>query len=55
MPRGRKVGSGRDRHQYLRVRVNEDEMAAIDRARGESTRSDWVRDTLSRAWKRRRG
>jgi hypothetical protein len=53
MPRGRPVGSGKDRHLYLRVRVSETEMKAIDAKRGGETRSNWVRGVLARAMGRK--
>lgn len=46
MAKGRPVGTGKDRFHYLRVRVNAEEMAQLDRDRGMATRSDFVRMRL---------
>jgi hypothetical protein len=46
MPKGRPVGSGKDRFHFLRVRVSEAELERLDRDRGLATRSEWVRQRL---------
>lgn len=46
MAKGRPKGSGQDRFNFLRVRVNDDELAQLDRDRGASSRSDFIRQRL---------
>lgn len=46
MAKGRPVGSGKDRFKFLRVRLNDDELAQLDRDRGVTSRSEFVRQRL---------
>lgn len=52
---GRPPEIGVARGGFLRVRVADSELQAIDVARGQLSRSDFVRDAVSEAVRRRGG